>query len=144
MNWLIKLINFVTTGFDKYDAFVKDLSIKHLWFASFLAVLGKIVFGIICVGVPAIIAASLVALFVKFVMVFPVLGGIAIAAIIIWIAMLFSAFELYAVNRKNPKKEKSNDDQETSIPAMPPINTMPGVMKKEKDDKGDENPLRRS
>ena len=141
MNWLIKLINFVTTVFDKYDAFVKDLSIKHLWFASFLAVLGKIVFGIICVGVPAIIAASLVALFVKFVMVFPVLGCIAIAAIIIWIAMLFSAFELYAGNLKNPKKEKSNDDQETS---MPPMNTMPGVMKKEKDDKGDENPLRRS
>jgi len=118
MNWIFNLIDFICGGCEKYDKFVKETSIKHLWFASFLDVLAKVMFGVIFVGIPAFIAFVLVALFVKFVMVFPILGGIAIVALIIWIAMLFSAFELYKGHDKkgndnNPKKEEI---EESPIP----------------------------
>ena len=113
MDWIFNLIGLIMEYLDKYNAFVQKLSVKHIWAASFLDVLGKVLSLALAIGIPGFAGLMFILGLVAFVQSFPIIGGISLAVLVIWIAMLCSASNLQEKNWKKHKKtiDKTNEEK---------------------------------
>ena len=112
MDWIFNLIGLIMEYLDKYNAFVQKLSVKHIWAASFLDILGKVLSIALAIGIPGFAVFMFILGLVAFVQSFPVIGGIVLATLVIWMAMLYSASNLQEKNWKNHKKNINKTEEE--------------------------------